>query len=541
VLGIGFFAYYKVSSSNVKSIEKSIAVLPFKNDSNDSTNVYLINGLMESMLNNLQQIEDLRVISRTSSEKYRNTTKSIPEISKELDVNYFVEGSGQKIGDKILLNIQLIEASSDRHLWSKQYRREAKDIFALQEEIAKNIADEIEVFISPEVEKRIQKKPTENLVAYDVFLKGRDAFYRNKLLESIPYFKKAIELDNKFALAYAQAAIVYYYLDIFQEEKKYGEEIDDNADKALLYDSRLAESMVAKALSYIHKKEYELAVTYLEKALEYNPNSILVINFLSDIYNIYTPNTAKYLENALKGLRLGMGAYDSSATSFIYLHISNAFIQTGFIDESIRYINKSLDYNPKNPFSGYVKILFSYAKNKDLEKTRIDLAKELNKDTTRIDLQKEMGKLCYTMRDYKSSYRYYKNFVHLREAQQLNIFQNEDLVIGFLYAKMGLEKEAEKFVKSFKAFADGDKSIYHNLHQTLYYLYQHDDLKAIEHLALFSKEENYQYWVLLLTDDPLADHIKNSPEFKRVMTNIESKFWKANREIKKNLEEKGLL
>ncbi|HEY3403265.1 MAG TPA: helix-turn-helix domain-containing protein, partial [Ohtaekwangia sp.] len=171
-LAIALFAYFSQTTPSLSGPEKSIAVLPFKNDSNDSTNVYLINGLMESTLNNLQQIKDLRVISRTTAEKYRNTNKSIPEMAKELGVNYFVEGSGQKIGDRILLNIQLIEASTDKHLWSKQYRREAKDIFELQQEVAKNIAQEIQAVITPEEEKQIEKIPTENLEAYDLYLKG---------------------------------------------------------------------------------------------------------------------------------------------------------------------------------------------------------------------------------------------------------------------------------------------------------------------------------------------------------------------------------
>src|SRR5690606_34887147 len=144
--------------------EKSIAVLPFKNDSNDSSNVYLVNGLMESTLNNLQQINGLRVVSRTSVEKYRNGTKSIPEMAEELNVSYFVEGSGQKIGDRILLNIQLIEASTDRHLWTKQYRREMRDVFGLQQEIARDIAGKIEVRITPEEAERIGKRSEERRV-----------------------------------------------------------------------------------------------------------------------------------------------------------------------------------------------------------------------------------------------------------------------------------------------------------------------------------------------------------------------------------------
>ena len=121
--------------------EKSIAVLPFKNDSNDSTNIYIINGLMESLLDNLQSIEDLRVISRTSVEKYRHNPLTIPEIARELNVSYLVEGSGQKIGNQILLNIQLIEASTDKHLWAERYKREATDIFELQLEVATSIAE----------------------------------------------------------------------------------------------------------------------------------------------------------------------------------------------------------------------------------------------------------------------------------------------------------------------------------------------------------------------------------------------------------------
>lgn len=128
IVAMGWFAYTFWPSEKVLVIDKSIAVLPFKNDSNDSTNVYLINGLMEATLNNLQKIKDLRVISRTSVEKYRNNAKTIPEMASELNVTYFVEGSGQKMGDRIVLTIQLIDGATDRHLWSRQYRRETKDI-----------------------------------------------------------------------------------------------------------------------------------------------------------------------------------------------------------------------------------------------------------------------------------------------------------------------------------------------------------------------------------------------------------------------------
>jgi len=125
--------------------DKSIAVLPYKNDSKDEENTYFINGLMEEVLNNLQKIKDLRVISRTSVEQYRNQTKSIPEIAKDLGVNYIVEGSGQKYGNSFRLRTQLIMAEHESHLWGESYQQEindVKDIFRVQSQIAESIAKE---------------------------------------------------------------------------------------------------------------------------------------------------------------------------------------------------------------------------------------------------------------------------------------------------------------------------------------------------------------------------------------------------------------
>jgi TolB-like protein len=318
--------------------DKSIAVLPFKNESSDSSNLYFVNGLMESTLNNLQKIKDLRVISRSSVEKYRNTNKTIPEIAEELNVSYFVEGSGQKIGDQVLLNIQLIEASGDRHLWAEQYNREVVDIFELQNEVARNIVSSIEVIVTPAELELIEKKPTEDLLAYDYYLQALDPFYSRTnegLQQAIGLFEKAIEQDPEFALAYANVAISYYLLEMSQTEKQYTEKINSYADKALLYDSKSAESLIAKAFYYIQTKEYRLALPHLEKALEYNPNSSFAVQMLADFYFRLIPNSGKYLEYALKGVQLDVAANDSVTQSYLYLNLSNAFIQNGFVDEAL--------------------------------------------------------------------------------------------------------------------------------------------------------------------------------------------------------------
>ena len=533
------------TAEKVTSIEKSIAVLPFKNESTDVSNVYIVNGLMESVLNNLQKIEDLRVISRTSVEKFRNNPKTIQEISNELNVNYVVEGSGQKIDDKILLNIQLIDATNDTHLWSEQFERNTADIFDLQREVAKKIVKKIEVIVTPEEQQRIEKNQTDNVIAYDYFLKGFEQINKGTLegLESsIVSFKKAVENDSAYARAYAGIAMAYFYLDIFKTVKQYKDEINFYADKALFYDSTLEQSLIAKSLYYQSVGSCDLAVPYLEKALKYNPNSTLALNYLSDIYTTCLPNTGKYLENALKMLQLDVAAKDSSTTSINYLHVSNAFIQSGFVNEAEYYINKSLDYNPKNIFSDYVKDYIQYARDKDLQNLKEGLVATLQKDTTRLDVLQEVGKVCYYMRDYPLSYMYFKKFTEARDQYGLDIFQHMDAEIGYVFNKMGYIEDSKKFFSEYKTYADGSSSIYKNVELAMYYSYHNQTEKALEHLKLFSEEEDYHYWILLFLEiDPLMDNIKDYPEFKEVFNKLETKFWKNHKKIKKSLEDQKLI
>lgn len=532
--------------ANQDNTKKAIAVLPFINDSNDSTNIYIINGLMESILNNLQKIQDLRVISRTSVEKFRNNPKSIPELASELNVNYIVEGSGQKIGDQILLNIQLIEANSDSHLWGEQYNREIKDIFQLQMEVAKNIADQIQVIITPEEKARIEKVPTDNLVAYDYYLKGLDLLNkgtREDLEKAIPYFEQAIKQDNEFALAYAHLAISYFFLDFNQADKMYSVQINENADKALLFDPQLPESLMAKALFYYHNGEYLQALPHLKKALQYNPNSAWVINMLADFYTSIVPDSEKYLTYALKGIQLDVGTNDSMAISYVYMHLGNAFIQTGFISESEKYINKSLEFNPENLFAEYIKAYILYAKDRDLQQTRELLMKALQKDTTRFDIISRIVEICYYMRDYVSAYDYFKKLQEIQEALNLDIMNRGDYAkFGVVLSKMGLKEESDQYFKDYKDFADNDQSIYKNLSLAVYYSYQGDTKKAIEHLRLFSQQDHYYYWILVFIKiDPLMDNVKDLPEFRKIMNDIETKFWNWHEGIKSSLEKEGLI
>ena len=525
--------------------EKSIAVLPFINDSDDSTNVYFVNGLMEAILNNLQKIEDLRVVSRTSVEKYRKEVRTVEEIGKELNVRYIIEGSGQKDGNLIMLNIQLIDADKDRHLWSEQYQRELTDVFDLQRDVAGSIAGQVEAVITPEEKQRIEKIPTDNLVAYDYFLRGMEKFYigmEESLKEAIALFEKAIEHDNEFARAYADISLSYSLLELYQSEKQYSDLVNAYADRALLYDPELAQSLVAKAVYYLGTPEYGKAVPYLEKALRYNPNSALVLNILSDYYTSYDPDTEKYLEYALKGTGIDIGANDSSDASFLYLHIANSFMQTGFIEEAEKYINRSLDFNPTNLYSQYVREYVRFASGGDLQELRRGLASVLEKDPSRFDILQELAKTDYFLRNYESADTLFTEFLKIKNALNIDVYGGEDAKIAWVFSKVGKQQESDELIEKYRIFAESDRSIYRNLNLSVYYSLMGDTDRSIGYFSEFSRETRFNYlFIPFMKIDPLIDNIRDHPEFERLMDQLEDGFRKYHNEIRRKLKKENLI
>ena len=542
---LGWWLFANWSNTEKPILEKSIVVLPFKNDSADSTNLYLINGLMEATLGDLQKIKDLKVLSRTSAEKYRYHQKTIPEIAEELQVSYIVEGSGQKIGHRIVLNIQLIDGASDSHLWSKQYRREANNIFDLQQEISKDITNEIQAVITPEERSRIEKIHTNNPKAYDSYMKGLDLLNKGNpvnLEASLLHFDAAIREDSQFALAYASAGIACYYLDFLQVDKKHTEVLGSYADKALLYDPTLSEALTAKALYYLLKKDYAQALPYLEKGHKYNPNNAWLIGIMADFYTNFLPNTGKYLEYSLKGAQLNVGAEDSVTQSYSYLRLGNALIQNGFVDESLKYLDLSLAYFNNNPFSRYVKAFVLLAKNGDLRQTRELLLIEFNKDTTRFDILQDIGKVSYYLHEYDQAYKYYHRFNRMRETMHLDVYAHENLNIGFTYKQVGKAEAGKKFIESYKDWLDADQSAYKHAGLSMYYAHVGNRAKSLEHLKIFAKEDNIQYWLILFWNkDPIRDSLTGDKAFDTVFEEINKKFWATHEKLKLKLKEEGLL
>ncbi|WP_420576212.1 helix-turn-helix domain-containing protein [Ekhidna sp.] len=552
IVGIGIalltlmaiFFFLEKNSQTVEFNDKSIAVLPFKNESSDSSNLYFVNGMMESILNHLQKIEDLKVISRTSVEKYRNLQMTAPEIAQELGVSYIVEGSGQKLNNEILLTVQLISAKEDRHLWSEQYKRDISNVFAIQASVSQRIAESIEAIISPEELDRIEAIPTENMDAYDVYLKGME-FMNDEteagLDSALKYYSQAIQLDEDFANPYAYSAICYYYKDFMKSEKVNLDKLETYADKALLLNAELPEALIAKGLYYMQVSRYEEAKEYFKKVLKFNPNSAWTHNFLSEIYNLYLLDTEKYLIHSLSALQLDLSNTDSSDMSYTHLILANAFSQSGMMDKAKEHIEISLDYNPDNVFSNYLVIYIDLARGLDLETARSRMLNVWNKDTTRLDVLKELAKLFYVQKNYEASTRYYSRFLSEKSKYGYNIFPAEDITMAFVFRESGKSEQADSLRNTFEKFTQSDESIYQPLHYTFLHLYDSNTEKALSSLKTFSETEDYMYWILLMfDDDPLFESVNDNPEFKSTWEAMSAKFEARKREKIKRLKEMGL-
>jgi len=262
--------------------EKSIAVLPFENLSDDKSNAYFADGIQDEILTRLSKIADLKVISRTSTEHYKSAPENLSDIGQQLRVAHIVEGSVQKSGEAVRVNVQLINAANDSHLWAETFDRKLSDIFSVESEVSNSIADQLQAKLTGQEARVVAAKPTDNDGAYDAYLRG--LAYTNKpavmATEARKYLKQAVELDPNFALAWALLSYVdsngYRTLNLPPTEAT-REEARQAAERALTLRPNLGEGLFAKGYyHYSCLKEYDVATSYFEQARRLLPNNSLV-------------------------------------------------------------------------------------------------------------------------------------------------------------------------------------------------------------------------------------------------------------------------
>src|SRR5437764_10511454 len=286
-MSVGLFFLGRITApSKQKGVNevspKSIAVLPFENRSEEKANAYFAEGIQNEILTRLSKIADLKVISHTSTQHYKSAPENLPEIAKQLGVAHILEGSVQKSGDAVRVNVQLIRAANDSHLWADTFDRKLTDIFSVESEVAKAIADQLRAKLTGREEQVIAARPTENPAAFDAYLRG--LAYNLKTANSAAnsrgaqkYLREAVRLDPNFALAWTLLSFVDargYLTQTLQPTVALREEARQAAATALRLEPNLGEALHAEGYYYYAcLKDYETAVTYFERARPLLPNS----------------------------------------------------------------------------------------------------------------------------------------------------------------------------------------------------------------------------------------------------------------------------
>jgi TolB-like protein/Tfp pilus assembly protein PilF len=292
MLIVGRFPFYRQTGESIS--QKSIAVLPLENLSGDPDNAYFADGIQGEILTKLAGIGDLKVISRSSTAKYKSKPEDLKTVARELGVATVLEGSVQKAGDKVRINVQLVDARSNTHLWAKSYDRNFNDIFAVESDVAQEIAEALRAKLSPSQSNALTTAPTRDTEAYDLFLKGE---YEEHQAESVlvaelfdraqTFYRQALERDSKFALAYARLAYSELYRHWWIGNLTSAElaEVKSNIDHALAIAPALPDAHLALAVfHYWVHRDYDSALRELDRTVELQPNSAVARAFYAWIY-----------------------------------------------------------------------------------------------------------------------------------------------------------------------------------------------------------------------------------------------------------------
>ena len=269
--------------------EKSIAVLPFQNLSDDKSNAYFTDGIQDEILTKLSKIAELKVISRRSSQKYKSAPENLREAGQQLGVAHFLEGSVQKVANAVHVNVQLIRAATDEHLWAESYNRKLDDVFRVEGEVASAIAEQLNAKLSGAEQKAVAEKPTENAEAYDVYLRAvaiDNAGNLDTTKRVADLYAEAVRLDPQFALAWARLAVArsYLYFNGIDLDKNSGAAVKDAADRAISLQPDLGEAWLAQGVyRYRVLRDFQGALQSYEEALRRLPNNALVLEQMAHL------------------------------------------------------------------------------------------------------------------------------------------------------------------------------------------------------------------------------------------------------------------
>jgi TolB-like protein/Tfp pilus assembly protein PilF len=542
VVIIGFFIWQFLPSQdpatiieeNETVIDKSIAVLPFRNDSPDQENEYFCNGTVEAILTNIQKIEDLRVKSRTSSEQYRNPDKDLTVIASELKVAYILEGSVQKIGDNIRITAQLIHGITGDHLWAENYDgKYTEEVLTFQSDVAKKIASSLQAVITPKEEEQIDSKPTENMGAYDLHLKGQEMLRKFRYTGdttlaniAINLFNQSRELDPENEGALSSIPSVYI------EKGSY--------DTAMYYAERTIElfpeywaGYQAKGRILMLTDQLDSAYKYIKKGYDKNPNGCWVNLLLGQYYNTFE-------NNAIKALPFYQRAYESGGEEVPEINSNLGWIywKMGYYPLAEQYVKQALQLRSECLYIYWLSRIYMFQGKSDVAIHFLDSICSITPCEQRCLLERFY---LYTARkELDQAEKYCDQFLQVGG----NPGVDDSVVLAYMYKEQNKEKEANEILNKVrnsiesKRFQDRQYNFYWTAWQSATYAVLDEKEESLKYMSEVFEIYKWYSWADFITYHPIFKNLRDDPGFKAIIKRNREKLEKLQAQINE-MREKG--
>ena len=452
-------------SVDISDSRKTIAVLPFENMSDKSEFAHIGDAITDEIIMQLYKINAFEVRSRTSIMQYKSSDMGSPAIGQELNANYLLEGSAQRHEDQVRIRVQLIHAASDDHIWGEVYEGEWQDILDIQINVAKQVASELKTILSPLEIESIESKSTENIEAYNLYLRGR-YFYNLKgkenMDQSIELFKRALEIDPDFALAYSGMAASYnYYGQVgISPRKDIMEQAKTAAMEALIIDNTLGEAHAELAWTRVYQDfDWIRGEKGFIRAIELNPN-------------------------------------------YVSAHAKYAWLLTivGRHDEAIEEINRAIELDPLSQgLRGALGRMYLYAREYD---KALEVFREINEDPPGMDYVNFQIALVLSAKG-----------LHAEAAEVCSRVDRHNGDIGYIYGMAGQKEKTQEILDYFIELSENE--FVSPTHFTFLYLGLGEKEKAIEWLD--KANEQHEGWLLLEKVDPMYDSLRPDPRFQNLL------------------------
>jgi TolB-like protein/Tfp pilus assembly protein PilF len=536
---VGAYTIFKTINSgrqetDITKLDKSIAVLPFTNDSPDKENEYFCNGMMEEILNQLQKIKDLRVKSRTSVERYRNPDIDIKEIGHELGVSLILEGSVRKAGDDLRITAQLIDAKSGNHLWSETYNgKYTEAIFEFQSNVAKKVAASLSAVITPKEEKSLDKKPTTDMRAYDLCARGQgmvDKWYDTsdslylRLAQNL--YNRALAVDPEYLGAFSGKSRIYRLVGKYDSARIC-------AEKIMEIDPESPDGPAELGIYYWSLNKYDSASIFLQKALDIGPNDPWAYETMGQFICLYKNDIAEGLPYYQKALDLGGGT-----EAWINSDLALVYCQIGEYQKALKYFNIALSLSSRCGNIFIYDYTLAVQGKYDEALHFLDSICSISACEPTCD---GMRYYIYTsLKEFEKAEKYYNKALKSGDKT----IADYDIYLAYLYKETGRKNKAlsvlnnsiQRDEKELKGDLDGFVLKVITLRLAAAHALLDENKKALHYLSELEKTGLIE-WPCTLSSFPF-DKLRNDPEFKAIVRRIEDQRVAVRKKIRE-MEERG--